>query len=654
MPSSLHSIVHAPWLTPSHAVRFALAVAGSALCTVAALVGAHGREAGIVRSVENGGDWYARSPGWFTARGLYPTEHAPDGSAFAWAGGRLRLQIPVLDRSVPYTLGLRVRSGRGAGEPAASLRVLSDGRDTSAVTVGPEWQEFAVPLPASRRTGAVILVEAQQTFTPGSQDPRPLGFMIDRLTLSRTDGGATPIARVVWVHVAVFAAATAAAAVLCGSAAWVAFACGVSAGLGAVALVLCDSAYLGGYSETLPPLALSIVVLAALASACARLSSPHTRAGWRTAALFVVVVTILKLAVFLHPAAPVSDGMFHVHRAEAVRAGEYVFTSITPRPFFEFPYPIGLYVAAQPLWAQVADRVVLLRGITLFADALVAMALFAVISARWGSVSTGVLAAMFAVAVPVVTQSVSTANLTNVFAQSCFSLGVLWIGWRLVSPIWPISLGGTVLLTSAGFLSHFSTAVIGVPAGVLIAGLTACSRDPREARAWRWIALSIVLALGLSYLVYYSHFHDVYARTLSRMGSEGAETSFVATVAEHSESKVLTMGRFVVVNYGWGALALAVAGAIAACRRDWRQAWTLQLAAIGVTVLAFLLLGAFTPIEMRANLAAHPVVAAFAALGCASWWESRRLMLRLAAIAGLAATIWVGLESLRAVLGVGG
>ena len=98
--------------------------------------------------------------------------------------------------------------------------------------------------------------------------------------------------------------------------------------------------------------------------------------------------------------------------------------------------------------------------------------------------------------------------------------------------------------------------------------------------------------LAISYVVYYSHFHDVYARTLSRVGSEGAKTSLVATLSEHSESKPVTMIRFLLANYGWPALALSVVGVAAALRRGWRDGWTLVLLAVGAAVVAFLVLGA--------------------------------------------------------------
>jgi len=632
-------------------VRALLAIAGAGACAVIALmIGAQGRPGAIVRSVDNGGAWYARSPGWFITRGLYPTEHAPDGAAFAWAGGRLRLQIPELDRRTVYELLLRGRSGRPSTEPPAVLRVVVDGLNGPVASLGAEWQEIAIALPATTRDGAVVLIESQETFTPGPQDARTLGFILDRLTLRPLDAPAVPISADVLSRVALVAGAAALAAVLCALPLWLAFAIGTAAGAAIAWLVLFDAAFLGNYSLILPSVALALAVAAAVAALLSRLAPPAVRRGWLAAALLAILVTALRLAVFLHPGAPISDGMFHVHRAQSVRAGNYLFTSVTPRPFYEFPYPVGLYIAAQPFWPHVSDRVVLLRALTLAADALVALGLFAVVSKRWASPSTGVVAAATALAVPVVVQSVSTANLTNVFAQSCFSLAVLWIGWHVASVRRAIALAGAVLLLVAGYLSHFSTAVIGAPAAGMVALCVAFSRDPREARAWRWIALSAVLALALSYVLYYSHFHEVYGRTLSRVGAEGAANSFVATLQEHSERKPVTVLRFLVLNYGWAALGLAVVGGAAAFARLWREAWTLVLMALGVVVLIFLTLGAFTPVEMRANLAAHPVVASFAAFGCAWLWQSQRIALRAAAVAGLAATVWIGLQALRAVL----
>lgn len=645
IPSSAHQLVRSPVLRAIAAIAAAAAAAAAVLAAAAWTGGGP-----LVRSVDNGGDWYARSPGWYATRGVYPTEHAPDHAAFAWAGGRVRLQIPQLDRRGGYRLGVRARTGRDAREPDTVLRVLVDGVDTTVARVGPDWRTFDVTLPPSRQTGVIVLLEAESTFTPGPQDPRRLAFMIDRLELQPASGRIA-VAAPAYVHVAVFAGAAALAVALCGLPAWIALAAGAAAGSAAVALVRFDAAYLGGYGAVLVPLAVAMVILGGCGALVRRLAPPGIRRAAAAAVAMAALVSVVKLAVFLHPAAPTSDGMFHVHRAQAVRGGEYLFTSVTPRPFYEFPYPIGLYVAAQPFWTHVDDRVALLRAIAIAADGLVALAIFAAAAARTGSPSTGVMAAAFALAVPVVEQSISTANLTNVFGQSLFSLAVAWIGWQLRSSHRAVAAAVAAFLLAAAYLSHFSTAVIGMPAAVALMAATMFARDQRDARAWRWIALAVAAALVLSYALYYAHFHDVYARTLSRVGSEGASTSFVATLAEHSESKAVTMMRFVLVNYGWGALLLAAAGGAAALRRDWRDGWTLQLVAFASVVTLFLLLGAFTPLEMRAPLAAHPLVAIFAAFGVTALWNTHRLPLRLAAVAGLVLAVWAGVASLRLTLG---
>jgi hypothetical protein len=227
---------------------------------------------------------------------------------------------------------------------------------------------------------------------------------------------------------------------------------------------------------------------------------------------------------------------------------------------------------------------------------------------------------------------------------------VAWIGWHLSSGRAASGAAGTIVLLSAAYLSHFSTAVIGIPAAVAIALAVALARDPAESRQWKLIAAAVAVTIVLSYAIYYSHFHDVYARTWSRISQEGADNSFVATLAEHSGSKAVTVSRFLVANYGWGALLLAAVGVVVAVRRGWREGWTLVLTAVGIVCGGFLLLGAFTPIEMRANLAVHPIVVCFAALGCTSLWTTNRIGLRVLVVLAIAATVWHGAAALRAVV----
>ncbi|HET7219486.1 MAG TPA: hypothetical protein VFJ02_15625, partial [Vicinamibacterales bacterium] len=306
MPAPIQPTVHQ--LASSRVWRALAAVAASALCAAALLAAAAlVRHGDLIRSVENGGDWYARSPGWYTTRGVYPTEHAPDGAPFAWAGGRVRIQIPQLVRDEGHELSVRVRSGRDAREPDAMLRVLVDGVDAAAVRAGADWQVFHVTIPPSRQTGAAVLIEAQDTFTPGPQDPRRLAFMVDRLELRATAGGRIAIGALTYAHVAAFAAAAALAVLLCGLPAWMAWPTGTASGLAAIALVLFDAAYLGGYSAVFLPLSIATVMLCAVGAVALRAAPEDLRRAAAAAIVLAVLVSIVRLAVFLHPAAPTSD-----------------------------------------------------------------------------------------------------------------------------------------------------------------------------------------------------------------------------------------------------------------------------------------------------------------------------------------------------------
>jgi hypothetical protein len=312
-----------------------------------------------------------------------------------------------------------------------------------------------------------------------------------------------------------------------------------------------------------------------------------------------------------------------VHRAELVQRGSYFFTSVTPRPFFEFPYAPGLYVAASPLWASFPtqpEHVMLLRTIGLVVDALAALAIFAAVRRYWGVGAAVVAAAVFQL-VPIGLHTFCTANLTNAFSQSLFAAALmLWV-WSLSRP-WALAASSLfAALLAAAFLSHFSTLSTGVPI-VLAAGLALLGARGPERSRWTWTLAALAVALAVSYAIYYSHFHEVYAKTLERvLAREGAEASrsMVAPVS-------VKLGRFVhavrVEYFGLPLLAGALAGVAVALMRRSRDPLTLLVCGWGLVVAAFLALGVFTPIEMRAALAGQPVVAALLGLGAAALWRN--------------------------------
>ena len=180
-----------------------------------------------------------------------------------------------------------------------------------------------MPLPPARSRGVSVAIDAQQTFTPGPQDPRALGFMIDRRR-ARSHGwrrARRPRSTRCWPP-PLFAGAVALAAVLCGTPLWMACRGRPRGRRRRDGLLLFDAAFLGSFGARLiwPAIAIAIAAAAAAIAGAAGGAGTETRLAHRRASSSICV-TAIKLAVFLHPAAPIGDGMFHVHRAQAVRAG---------------------------------------------------------------------------------------------------------------------------------------------------------------------------------------------------------------------------------------------------------------------------------------------------------------------------------------------
>lgn len=590
------------------------------------------------------GGWTRRTRAWFIARGVYPSELAPESTrSFTWTHGDGVLRIPVIDRTSPHTVRLSVRGVAPApGRPPQHLTLSVDGIvvQQGDLTGQPQTFDVVVP-PASARTAAIGFA-LSSTFVPGPQDKRQLGMIVDSLALSSPDGLRAPMAAL-WPALGAALALGLAVGLLAGSLPW-ALALAAAGGMAQGLLLGLDAAFLGDVYVW----RLLRIDLTALGFAFVVLAIAHWRqggsleAGWRIVLPAVLVICVVRIAVFSHPFATIGDSIFHVHRAELVQRGSYFFTSVTPRPFFEFPYAPGLYVAASPLWTQFpteAEHVMLLRTVGLVVDALAALALFAAVRRSWGVGAAVVAAAVFQL-VPIGLHTFCTANLTNAFSQSLFAAALLVWVWSFSRP-WVLAATGLfAALLAAAFLSHFSTLSTGVPI-VLATGVALVAvRGPERSR-WLWTLAALAVALVVSYAIYYSHFHEVYAKTLERvLAREGADASrsMVAPVS-------VKLGRFFYAlraeYFGLPLVAGALAGAVIAASRGWRDALTLVIGAWLLVVAGFLALGVFTPIEMRAALAGQPVVAALLGLCAATLWRSPWLG-RPVALVLVAAVVWRG------------
>jgi hypothetical protein len=360
-------------------------------------------------------------------------------------------------------------------------------------------------------------------------------------------------------------------------------------------------------------------------------------------------VAALELAVFAHPLAQVGDAVFQVHRAQEVRGGQYYFTSITPQPFFEFPYPIALYLAAMPFWrfftAQL-DQVLLLRSVTLAVHALAGIGLYAAVGRQWGDGRAALACAVLWMFARAPLEGMSNANLTNVFGQGVFAVAMAGVGWLSAGAASVVPLAGTCASIFVAFLSHFGTAMVGLPMlGVVSVALMVLGRGYAR-RAGVWVLVLTLVASAASYVVYYSHFTAVYRQTLDRVTSRQREPPTRSKLVAPPSVKLRQWYAGTGDDYGRPSLALvatAVAGAVLLARRRPREGVTLVLAAWGLIWVGFTALGVLTPLSVRVNLAAAPVFVCLAA--CALSALAGRSRLGAAAAVFLAVVIaWDGVQ----------
>jgi hypothetical protein len=580
-----------------------------------------------------------RERAWFTPRGFHRPEVDDRPSRhFSWSMEHAELRVPHIDRSRRYRVSLRMAAGRGPSTPPPPHFILSvDGVPALRGESSNEPRVFSVDTPVAGRSTLVVGIDLSNTFVPGPQDRRALGVVVDQVTIEPVDDGWRPTWRVALLAAL---ATTVAAAVVAASGfapPWTAVV-GVLVGGAHVWLLALDGAFLGRYVERLLHIALGTGAIgASVALARHRWPAAGVR-GWDVAVGLTVVAAGLKIAFFGHPNVALADSIFQVHRAQNVAAGQYFFTSITPRPYFEFPYAIALYVAAMPLWdwfPTELDRVRLLRGVSIAADALAGVAMYLALGRAWPGHRTAIA---FVALWPFARSplgALCTSNLTNLFGQGLFGTAMGLVAWMAAAGrANTAGLAGVAVLLTAAFLSHVSTVSVGIPLAGLTGVILALGGQGATRRLGIWLVAIVLAAAAVSYVVYYAHFHEVYRATLERVADrDGAddERSMAAPVVVKADR----WQRLVRAEFGWPALVCAIAGAVWLARER-RRPVAMVLAGWGLAWLIFSALGVVTPIEMRANLAAAPFVLALASYGLGTLAHQSRAGVVLASAAGMA------------------
>ena len=599
----------------------------------------------------HGGGWTSRSRAWLEVRGIHGTEFSGDAmEPFNWTSGGVRLQIPAIDRSRSYQLVFETDAPRPAELGPAEVRWTIDGVPAGQAQIAATPDRFIVRLPTSDRTRAVITMEIGPTFQPGPSDERRLGFIVRRVTLTPEHGGWTVTTDVLW-RVAAAVSFVVLGVMLCGVSTLTAVATAVVVPVAFAWLTLQDAAFLGTYAATLMNLGLGgLVIGVALAAVRTAVpTAPAVREGMIAAGI-VLAVSLVKLAFFSHPLATIGDGVFQVHRSALVQTGSYFFTSITPRPFFEFPYAIALFVTAKPFWpafTQDVDHVWLLRTLSLVADALVGIALYVAARRVWARPRAALLIAVLWPFARAPFEALCNANLPNVFGQGLFGVAMAVLIWSLAigRRVWA-GVAVAALVLAAAFLSHFSTFLIGVPL-VAVIGLATSVRAGADAMRRLAVVAGVgVVALLLAWGLYYRHFMPVYRATIDRVVSEEVVEAPGSAIAASPATKFrrwLTGGSDDYGLPGAPLAAAAVAGMVLLIRERRQDVLTRALAGWLLAWIAFSVLGILTAVQMRANLATAPVFVCFGAWAIATLADRGRTGVLLAAVAVLA-IVWNALS----------
>ena len=595
--------------------------------------------------------WTSRTRAWFTAQGFWPAEYDPERDrSFNWTGPTAQILSPTLNRSETYRLFVLTSAARPNGPPFPLLDVAVDGQKLVTFQTSNELSQIGIEIPRRQSPGTLVTLNATNTFVPGPQDRRELGVILFDTMLMPIGGHFRPS----WSVTALAGLAITigvAGLLLGGLRGPLAIAASAAAAVWMTCLLLQDGAFMGGYVERVVAIGIAVGVGGA-ALACGRRWWPPRGelSEWPTAAALTLEACALKLALFAHPFAIVGDGIFQIHRAMLVRAGTYFFTSVTPRPFFEFPYPIALYVAAQPFWRFFRSDlgfIWLLRAVTLCADAWVGIFIWAAARRHWKDRRTALICVVLWALARAPLQAVSNANLTNAFGQAVFGMAMGVMAWAAAgSRISPkgLALGGGLL--TVAFLSHFSTVSLGVPILAATGAAVIAAGRHADRRFGVWVLIAAVLAASVSYGVYYSHFRRVYARTFTRVVSIDLGTERPSKVVASPARKFRSWISGRTDDYGLpgvASLVAAASGLFLLLKRRPRDVFTLMLAAWFLVWVGFTVVEFFTPLELRANLAVAPVFVCLGAYALGQLASRPRGGLALA-VAGTVLIAWDGLR----------
>ncbi len=470
-------------------------------------------------------DMAARSGGLFLPSGFYAPEQTPDFT-YRWLSDSGTLHLPGIGAQ-PLTLHLRLTTAGLDPQPSKTVTITAGGAPVAVLPVHNALAGFAVPLdprlidPVS---GDLTLTFHTATFSPPG-DPRRLGVMVDRIAITSAGSPgliAPPIRQVLLLGG--LALGLFAILVALGVGARLRRGLGLAAvALGAALDVAARPAFALYSPDLLRVVALTLVTLLLaqpLVTALYRRGgldefAPRAGAGRGLFALFAAGL-LTGWAGLVYPLSDPHDFGFHLHRFEQVQAGHLFFANYVVAGVGQGFYPPGFYVFLLPFGLLTPSVDALVR----LAPALLDFAgLFIVyyLVRRYLPVSRAapLLAAALYAVLPINLLLLWWAHETNLFGLVVLlaTMAYLLTQYDRITrpPVWLglVALCFTLLLSHPGVLV-WSLAF--VPALLLVfAGLRRW-RGEGSYRAVAAMAGAFVLAGGLAFVLYYSHYAGTFGQ----------------------------------------------------------------------------------------------------------------------------------------------
>ena len=495
-----------------------------------------------------------------------------------------------------------------------------------------EFEDITVTVPEhpGRVRGLTLAIVSSNTFVPGPGDPRRLGVQVDRIKLTPVRLGAFPPRRAVAVA-AIAAAAFGAVFGLLGATATTAVGAATVLAVAQAVVLRHGLGPFGAWLGTVDRLAAGIgLALLLLTFVIERWRGERLRNTARFAMMFTGSVLYLKLLVLLHPDKWLIDAMFHAHRLEAVMGGSYVFTSIAPGGYI-FPYPVGLYVTAEPLAWIVTDHILLLRLVAAGVEAVAALFFYWMIVRGSGDRLEAAVAVAVLQLMPLGFGVLAAANLTNVFGQAMALIAMSLVTIAVVTPDGsrPVLVGACVA-TLVAMLSLTSTVATLVGMLAMSSFLLILLGSGAAKRSGVRVAVVLLVAGAIAVGGYYSRFGATYEAQFARIRGEVAGSP--QAVAPPSSqlyqpggasviSRAMAVPDLASRDFTWPFAILALAGLVVGWRSR-TDPFRLVIAGWLGACAVFLVLGVLTPVDFRHYYAAMPAVALLAARGIVWLWRT--------------------------------